>query len=112
MKMFMLKAFLLVCLMFICVLTGMQLANKGIHDMKGYEDPSFESAVSVKENNDGDIETAILGNNVSSHDLQQKKEQLEKMETFNFFSSIGKTIADGLESAVDKSLELITNRES
>jgi Protein of unknown function (DUF3679) len=111
MKMFMLKAILLVCIMFICVLTGMQLANKGIHDMKGYEDPKFKSAFKVKENDEGKVETAILGNDVSSHDLQKKKEQLEKMETFNLFSSMGKKLADGLGAGVEKSLELITNKE-
>ncbi|MBM4762352.1 YqxA family protein [Bacillus sp. B15-48] len=108
MKLFMLKTFLLACIMFVCVLTGMQLANNGIHDMKGYEDPSFQSAFIVKENEKGKNETTIFGNNVSSHDLQKKREQLEKMETFNFFSSIGKKIAEGIESTVTKSLDIIT----
>jgi hypothetical protein len=104
----MLKTFLLACIMFISVLTGMQFANNGIHEMKGYENPEFKSAFTIKENDEGKVETAILGNSVTSHDIEQKREQLEKMETFNFFSSIGRKMAEGLETAVEKTLESIT----
>jgi len=80
--------------------------------MKGYEDPNFNSVVSVKENEEGAVEGAFLGNDLSSHDLQQKKEKLEKMEAFNLFSTMGKKLADGFEVGVEKSLEFITNKES
>jgi hypothetical protein len=111
MKLFFLKAFVLTCLMFLCVLTGMQLANGGMNKMRGYDDPSLKSAFTVKETGEGQMETAILGKQVSSHDLEQKREQLEKMKVYNLFSATGKKLANGLGSAVEKSLDLISGKE-
>lgn len=111
MKLFLLKAFVLACLMFFCVLTGMQLANNGMKKMRGYDDPNLKLAFTVREIGDGQIETAILGKQVSSHDLEQKKQQLEKMNAYNLFSSAGKKLADGLGNAVEKSLDLISGKE-
>ncbi|MBT2677432.1 YqxA family protein [Bacillus sp. ISL-35] len=110
MKMFMLKSLMLASLMFISVLFGMQQANEGIHKMKGYEDPEFKSAFSVKENESGSFETAILGNDISSHDLEQKRKKLEEMKAFNLFSSIGKKLADGVSFVMEKTVELITGK--
>lgn len=111
MKMFMLKVILLTSVVFISVLAGMQVANNGMDKMRGYEDPDFKSAFTIKENSDGNVETAILGNNVSSHDLEQKRQALEEMKAFNFFSSVGKKLANGMTEMVEKSLELMTDRE-
>jgi hypothetical protein len=112
MKMFMLKSFMLASLMFISVLFGMQQANEGIHRMKGYDDPEFKSAFSIKEKENGTLETAILGNDVSSHDLEQKRKKLEEMKAFNLFSSLGKNLAEGISAVMEKTVELITNKES
>ena len=42
MKIFMLKAIMIAAVMFISVLFGMQQANNGINEMKGYEDPNLK----------------------------------------------------------------------
>ena len=42
MKLFMLKAIMIAAVMFISVLFGMQQANNGINEMKGYEDAQFK----------------------------------------------------------------------
>ena len=110
MKMFMLKSFMLASLMFISVLFGMQQANEGIHKMKGYEDPEFKSAFSIDEKENGSFETAILGNDISSHDLEQKRKKLEEMKAFNLFSSLGKNLADGVSTVVEKTVDLITGK--
>ncbi|RSD24149.1 YqxA family protein [Mesobacillus subterraneus] len=110
MKMFMLKSFMLASLMFISVLFGMQQANEGIHKMKGYDDPEFKSAFSIKEEEDGTYKSAILGNDVSSHDLEQKRKKLEEMKAFNLFSSLGKTLADGVSAVIEKTVKLITGK--
>src|SRR3954449_11310852 len=89
MKMFMLKFFCMVALMFISVLAGMQLANNGIHKMKGYDDPNFQTAVSFQET-DNDVRASFLGNDISSHDIEAKKRKLEEISSYNFFSSMGK----------------------
>lgn len=112
MKMFMLKSFMLASLMFVSVLFGMQQANEGIHKMKGYDDPEFKSAFKFNEEENGTIKSAILGNDLTSHDLEQKRKQLEELKAFNFFSSVGKKLAEGVSEIMDKSVELITDKET
>ena len=73
MKLFMLKAIMIAAVMFISVLFGMQQANNGINEMKGYEDAQFEGAFSFQDNEEGELEASILGNDVSSHDLREEK---------------------------------------
>lgn len=109
MKMFMLKTLFLVSLMFISVLFGMQFAHEGIQNMKGYEDSNFKGAFTVQERESGELEASVLGNEVSSHDLQQKKEKLEEMKAYNFFSSLGKTLSEGISTATEKTIHLITD---
>lgn len=109
MKMFLLKFFLVVSLMFIAVLYGMQLANEGIHRTKGYEDGEFEEAWSVAENEDGDMEVSMLGNEMGSHDLEKKREKLEEMKAFNFFAELGKKLAEGFNKASEKFIEFIAD---
>lgn len=107
MKMFMVKSFIIASLMFISVLTGMQMANSGIHKMKGYHDPNLQTPVSMKETNN-DINAAFLGHDFSSHDLEVKRKKLEEMNTFNFFSSMGKKMSDGLTNGSEKLIRMIT----
>jgi hypothetical protein len=109
MKWFMLKAFLLVSLMFMAVLFGMQQANEGIRSMRGYEDADLKGAFSLQENADGQLHASILGKNVSSHDLEQKKAKLEEMKAYNFFSSMGKKLSEGLTDATENTIDIITD---
>ncbi|MGG3469362.1 DUF3679 domain-containing protein [Neobacillus pocheonensis] len=104
MKMFMVKSFAIAALMFISVLAGMQLANDGIHKMKGYDDPSFQNAISIDETD----HATFLGNDISSHDIEAKKKKLEEISAFNFFSSMGKKLSDGLAGASGKLIKQIT----
>jgi hypothetical protein len=110
MKMFMLKSFLLAALMFLSVLFGMQFANDGIHRMKGYDDPDLGNAFTLKENEGGQFQGTFLGRDVSSHDLEKKKEKLEKMKAYNLFSSVGKKLADGVSAATDGIIESIVKK--
>lgn len=107
MKMFMAKSLLIAALMFISVLAGMEIANNGIHKMKGYDDPNLKNALSINET-DQDFSATFLGNDVSSHDLAAKKKKLEEMKAYNFFSSMGKKMSDGLSNASEKIIESIT----
>lgn len=106
--MFMIKAIFLAAIMFVSVLFGMQQANEGIHKMKGYSDGDFKSALTISETEGGDLQASVLGNDVSSHDLQQKKEKLEEMKAYNFFSSLGKSISEGLSELTEKAIAFIT----
>jgi hypothetical protein len=108
MKRFMLKSLLIASLMFVSVLFGMQQAHKGIIDMKGYEDTQFKSAFTVQENGEGKMEASILGNEVTSHDLEKKREELEELKAYNFFSSIGKKFAEMVSNLTDKTLHMIS----
>lgn len=108
MKLFTLKAFGIALLMFFCVLFGMQQANGGIQKMKGYDDNNFQAALTIS-NNEGNLEASILGQNVTSHDLQKKKEQLEEMRAFNLFSGIGKGVSDSVSSIAQKGVDFVVD---
>jgi hypothetical protein len=108
MKLFMLKSIIVVAIMFICVLAGIQLANDGIHKMKGYSDPDFKSALTLTEKNNK-MEATILGSDLSSHDLKAKKDKLEKMNAYNLFSAVGKKMSDGISNTSEKILNSIAN---
>ena len=101
-KRFMLKSFCIAALMFISVLAGMQMANNGIHKMKGYEDQNLQNPVSLNEKN-----ASLLGQDISSHDLEGKKKKLEEMSSFNFLSSMGKKMSDGISYASAKIIQSI-----
>jgi len=103
MKIFMLKCFVIASLMSISVLAGMQMANNGIHKLKGY---NVQNAASINEQKN-DLSTS-LGNNRTSHDLEAKKKKLEEINSFNVFSSMGKKMADGITSATEKMVDKIT----
>lgn len=91
MKMFLLKSFCLLALMFISVLAGIQIADEGIHHMKGksYSDLSIEE------------------NDPSSHDLQVKQQRLNQMNEFNLFSFMGKKMSEGISNASAKIIKSI-----
>lgn len=106
MKMFMVKSFIIAALMFISVLTGMELANNGIQKMKGYQDPNFQNAVSINETGT-DLKATFLGKNISNHDIEAKKKKLEEINAYNFFSSMGRKMSDGLTKASESLIDLI-----
>ncbi|PFA64462.1 hypothetical protein CN378_14845 [Bacillus sp. AFS015802] len=106
---FFLKCALLIGALFIGVLIGMQYANQGIVEMKGHEQQNFTSPVGIKQSGDGDVEASFLGNEVESRTLSEKKEKLEEMKAFNVFSSIGKVIADTIESITGKIVDVIAS---
>ncbi|NRD75895.1 DUF3679 domain-containing protein [Bacillus sp. BRMEA1] len=107
MKMFIFKSFCLFSLLFIAVLTGMQMANNGIQKMKGYEDPQKNNVISLQ-GEDQNQHAAILENDLSSHDMNAKKKKLEELSAVNFFSSIGRKMSDGLTNASAKMIDQIT----
>jgi hypothetical protein len=109
MKLFMLKSLFLACIMFVSVLFGMQQANDGIIKMKGYGHEQFQGALSINESSEGEIEASILGNDVTSHDLEKKKAELEKMKAYNFFSSIGKVLAGFITNLTETIIQFIAS---
>lgn len=107
--MFFLKFVFVAALMFVSVLFGMQQANEGIHRMKGFQDNDFRKALNIEENEGGQVEVSVLGNDISSHDIEEKKAKLEQMKAFNFFSSIGKKLAEGISSITKNTIDFFTN---
>ncbi|MDP4083451.1 MAG: DUF3679 domain-containing protein [Bacillota bacterium] len=100
MRIFIFKSFLLISLVFISVLAGIQMANNGIHHIKGY-------SLTEKGSQLNDI--SISANDSFSHDLQAKKEKLEKINSFNLFSSVGKKVSDGISNASVKIINSMVN---
>nr|MDH3153807.1 YqxA family protein [Bacillus licheniformis] len=88
---FMGKCILACAVMFFGVLLGMQQANNGMIEMKGYEDPDLKATLSISE---GDAkEASVLGHQI---DLEEKQKELEQLEAFNLFSSAGRALADSV----------------
>ena len=92
------KCTLVLLVLFLGILIGMQTANDGIKKMKGYNDPTLTSAFEVNQSKQGELEASVLGKKVTSHDLEKKKEKLEEMKVFNFFSSVGKTLSEAISN--------------
>jgi hypothetical protein len=109
MKRFMLKSLLLVSILFIGVLIGMQKANDGIRDMKGYDDEAFGTPLTVSEDEAGNIEASLLGQEMGSTSLTEKKKKLEEMKSFNFFSEIGKSVAGIIKGLTEKTVEFVSS---
>jgi hypothetical protein len=96
MKRFMLKCLVISLVLFLGVLLGMHQANEGMRKMKGYDDPSFKGqAFHVVETSEG-LNGTFLGRQVNSRDMKEKQEQLEEIKAYNFFSSAGKKLANGV----------------
>lgn len=110
MKMFIFKSIILASLMFLSVLFGMQQANIGIQKMKGYDDPKFKSALTVQETDGGELQASLLGVDVTSHDLEKKKQKLEEIKAYNLFSDIGKTISTGISKGLNQIIESLSNQ--
>jgi cellobiose phosphorylase len=91
---FMLKCMALVSLLFFGVLLGMQQANVGLLQMKGYSDEQFQGVFTFGDDNASE-QASSLGD---SHNLKEKQEKLESMRAFNFFSSLGAKIAETASS--------------
>ncbi|WP_110926925.1 YqxA family protein [Bacillus massiliglaciei] len=104
---FTLKCTCLILVLFLGIIIGMQQANQGMKKMKGYDDPSLNSAFTVSETDDGEMEAAILGERVTSHDLEKKKEKLEEMKAFNLFSSLGRQLGDAISGAFQKLIDSV-----
>ena len=91
---FTIQSLLIAVIFLVGVLLGMQQANEGMRKMKGYNDPSLERVVHVSKN-----ETIVLGQS-----LEQKKEKLQQIETFNVFSKAGQQLATFIHSLIQHML--------
>jgi len=105
---FMLKSLAVMIILFIGVLIGMEKANQGMVQMKGYDDPSLPPPVIVNESEEGKIEASLMGKELNhTEELAKKKKELEELETFNLFSSIGKKLAQIVTSVTNKLVDLL-----
>lgn len=96
MKKFILKFFLLVITLFFGVLLGMQQANEGLLKMKGFDDKTFGEAFHIKKTEAGEVEAAVLGQEITAHDIEEKQKKIEEMKAFHFISNLGGRLGDML----------------
>jgi hypothetical protein len=90
--MFIFKSFCLLTIMFLFTFVGMKLAYNGMNGMKGISHSKLQSNISLKMQ---DLNTSIE-NDHFSHNIAAKQQKLEKMNSFNFFSYMGKELSDGI----------------
>lgn len=103
------KCFLISLVLFFGVLLGMQSANNGLQKMKGYQDPSLRGAFEMKENRKKELEASILGNTITSQDLEGKQKKLEQMKTFNPLSETGRKLSSLIENSLNKAADSISS---
>lgn len=87
----------------------MNKANQGMMEMKGYTDDSFQTPVTLQQQDNGQIEASVLGNHVGQVNIEEKQEQLEELKSFNFFSEAGKLVAQTVSSITQKIVDLISS---
>ncbi|ANB60162.1 YqxA family protein [Anoxybacteroides amylolyticum] len=104
---FTIQFFAAVGILFFGVLLGMQQAKEGLLKMKGYHDPSFQSVVAVKKNQEGAVEATVMGNKVTAETVDEKAKKLEQWKMFNLFSELGKQLAEAVHTAAAKLLSLL-----
>ncbi|MDT2045405.1 hypothetical protein CHN50_07055 [Priestia aryabhattai] len=105
---FMMKSLLLSVVLLFGVLLGMQTAQQGLIKMKGYDDPSIEQVFTVSKTGEGEVEADVMGNK-RVVDLEEKQKLLEERKAFNFFSSIGKSLANSIQAVIQKAVEAFHN---
>lgn len=88
---FLLKVCLLISVLFFGIILGFIGANNGLQKIRGKDHEAFEKVITVTEE-DGDYEATILGETVTSHNIEVKKKQLEQFQTYNLFTDIAKKI--------------------
>lgn len=109
MKSFILKFFLLVITLFFGVLLGMQQANEGLLHMKGFDDKTFGGAFHIKKTEAGEVEAAVLGQEITAHDIEEKQQELEEMKAFHLISNIGSRIGELLSIMFQHLTNLVVN---
>ncbi|MCU9613937.1 YqxA family protein [Caldibacillus lycopersici] len=97
---FLLKTLIVAGILFFGIIIGFQEANHGLLKMKGYADENFTGAFTVEEAANGEYEATILGETVTSHDLEGKKKILEEMNNYNFFTDIAKKVSNLISNFV------------
>ncbi|MBE4908042.1 YqxA family protein [Bacillus luteolus] len=99
---FMMKCFFITTILLFGVLLGMQQANDGMKKMRGHNDPSLQGAFHFSDDETGAVEASVLGRKVTSHDIDEKQRKLEQSGAFNFFSTLGKKLAEGVGLVFEK----------
>lgn len=105
MKMFVLKSFCLLSLMFVVTLAGIRVAHNGMNELKGVNDAPLGTDFTLK------VPASQTSNRSddASHNIAAKRQQLEKMNTFNLFSFMGNELSDGISNVSKKMIHLIVN---
>ncbi|OIJ16315.1 hypothetical protein BKP35_04085 [Anaerobacillus arseniciselenatis] len=104
---FFLKCFFITTILFLGILVGIQMASNNIVKMTG--DESYSTATIIKNNDVTTSEVINEDDKITSHDLQEKQQQLEQIETFNLFSQMGVKLSDALDHLFSNILTKITN---
>lgn len=107
MKRFMAKSILFLLTLLIGVFIGMNKANEGLLEMKGYSQTSFEKPLKIVKTTEGEIETSVLGNEMPSFQLKERQEKLEEASSFNFFSEVGNFLASIVTTFFQTIIEFI-----
>lgn len=93
---FILKMATLLLMLLIGIIIGMQEARTGMLKMAGYDDLRFNQILEIEENESGELEATVFGEEISATHLEEKKRMLEEMNLNHTLTEIVRAINDYL----------------
>ncbi|MCT2537618.1 YqxA family protein [Aquibacillus koreensis] len=78
------------------VLLGIDKANEGVSNTRGYSTGSFEEAIQAEQTEDGAYEIEVMGEDFKQVSVEEKKVEYEEVQSTHFTQKL----AGGLESSV------------
>jgi hypothetical protein len=89
--------------MFLLSIAGMKVADNGMNEMKGNNHSTLPTNISFQ-NKDWQN---LIGDDHLSHNIKAKEQKLEKINSFNLFSWMGKELAEGITSVSRNMIKLV-----
>ncbi len=94
----------LMIVLLIGIIIGMQEAHTGILKMSGYDDLRFKNVLDIEKTEDGEMEAIVLGEQISSHHLEEKKKILEDLNANHILTDLTKGFNEFFSDLITKIL--------
>ncbi len=93
---FILKTAILLLMLLFGIIIGMQEARTGMLKMAGYDYLRFNQVLEIEENEGGELEATVFGEEISATHLEEKKRMLEEINLNHTLNEIIRAINDYL----------------
>ncbi|MDC3415576.1 DUF3679 domain-containing protein [Aquibacillus salsiterrae] len=98
--------FLLMVVLFLGgVVFGIDRANKGVANTRGYSPQSFNNAIEVDASSDDQYEIKVMGENIQQVDLRDKQEKYEAIQSNHFTQALAGNLEYGVKWFYNKMIQ-------